>query len=186
VESESETLVEGSSPQERTMAAASVKEVVGGGGGGGNEKYMSGFGNEFATEAVPGTLPNRGNTPQVQCSGLQCVMHDPTTSSLHPPSLPHTFTLSVCAVVACPCAESGVTPGCRKLPMACTPSSSRARRSLLLATRIRGGAPPPETPDLDCFLQPTSHHCHPHPAAAASNMFDPSLNRTLVAFAHTV
>lgn len=122
-----------------------------------------------------------------RCSAVDCsIMHGPTTSSLHPPSLPHTFTLSVCAVVACPCAESGVTPGCRKLHMACTPSSSRARRSLLLATRIREGAPPPETPDLDCFLQPTSHHCHPHPAAAASNMFDPSLNRTLVAFAHTV
>lgn len=31
----------------------------------GSREYMSGFGNEFATEALPGVLPERGNTPQV-------------------------------------------------------------------------------------------------------------------------
>tara|TARA_B100000686_G_C16747049_1_gene950093 strand:+ start:696 stop:1991 length:1296 start_codon:yes stop_codon:yes gene_type:complete len=33
-------------------------------------KYMSGFGNEFATEAIPGTLPERGNNPQRPAYGL--------------------------------------------------------------------------------------------------------------------
>ena len=32
--------------------------------------YQSGFGNEFATEAVAGTLPDRGNTPQRVAHGL--------------------------------------------------------------------------------------------------------------------
>lgn len=33
-------------------------------------KYMSGFGNEFATEAKKGTLPSKGNTPQKVAHGL--------------------------------------------------------------------------------------------------------------------
>jgi homogentisate 1,2-dioxygenase len=33
-------------------------------------QYMSGFGNEFATEAVPGTLPDGQNSPQVAAHGL--------------------------------------------------------------------------------------------------------------------
>lgn len=32
--------------------------------------YMSGFGNEFATEAIPGTLPDGRNSPQVVAHGL--------------------------------------------------------------------------------------------------------------------
>lgn len=32
--------------------------------------YLSGFGNEFATEAIPGTLPERGNSPQRVRHGL--------------------------------------------------------------------------------------------------------------------
>ncbi|MDN5844200.1 MAG: homogentisate 1,2-dioxygenase [Alcaligenaceae bacterium] len=32
--------------------------------------YMSGFGNEFATEALPGALPDRGNSPQKAPYGL--------------------------------------------------------------------------------------------------------------------
>jgi homogentisate 1,2-dioxygenase len=32
--------------------------------------YQSGFGNEFATEAIPGTLPGRGNSPQRVAHGL--------------------------------------------------------------------------------------------------------------------
>ena len=32
--------------------------------------YQSGFGNEFATEAIPGTLPARGNSPQRVTRGL--------------------------------------------------------------------------------------------------------------------
>jgi len=35
-----------------------------------NEQYMSGFGNEFATEALPGTLPEGRNTPQKVNYGL--------------------------------------------------------------------------------------------------------------------
>mmetsp|Transcript_31564 Transcript_31564/g.94875 ORF Transcript_31564/g.94875 Transcript_31564/m.94875 type:complete len:80 (+) Transcript_31564:151-390(+) len=34
------------------------------------KSYMSGFGNEFATEALPGVLPKRGNTPQKVEYGL--------------------------------------------------------------------------------------------------------------------
>lgn len=33
-------------------------------------QYMSGFGNEFATEAIPGTLPQGQNSPQVVAHGL--------------------------------------------------------------------------------------------------------------------
>lgn len=33
-------------------------------------QYMSGFGNEFATEALPGALPDRGNSPQRAPYGL--------------------------------------------------------------------------------------------------------------------
>ena len=36
----------------------------------GNAGYMSGFGNEFATEAVPGTLPQGQNSPQQVAHGL--------------------------------------------------------------------------------------------------------------------
>ena len=32
--------------------------------------YMSGFGNHFATEAVPGTLPEGRNSPQKVAHGL--------------------------------------------------------------------------------------------------------------------
>ena len=32
--------------------------------------YMSGFGNEFATEALPGTLPDWRNSPQRVAHGL--------------------------------------------------------------------------------------------------------------------
>ena len=32
--------------------------------------YMSGFGNESATEALPGALPDRGNSPQKAPYGL--------------------------------------------------------------------------------------------------------------------
>ena len=35
-----------------------------------DDRYMSGFNNEHATEALPGTLPERGNTPQRVAHGL--------------------------------------------------------------------------------------------------------------------
>jgi homogentisate 1,2-dioxygenase len=35
-------------------------------------KYLSGFGNEFATEAIPGTLPEGQNNPQQCAYGLYC------------------------------------------------------------------------------------------------------------------
>jgi len=37
---------------------------------GARASYMSGFGNEFATEAVPGTLPEGQNSPQQVAHGL--------------------------------------------------------------------------------------------------------------------
>jgi homogentisate 1,2-dioxygenase len=40
------------------------------GGGMAAEKYMSGFGNHFATEAVPGALPEGRNSPQKPAFGL--------------------------------------------------------------------------------------------------------------------
>jgi len=33
-------------------------------------RYISGFGNEFSTEALPGALPRRGNSPQKAAYGL--------------------------------------------------------------------------------------------------------------------
>ena len=33
-------------------------------------RYLNGFGNEFATEALPGALPDRGNSPQKAPYGL--------------------------------------------------------------------------------------------------------------------
>ena len=35
-----------------------------------DQRYMPGFGNEFSTEALPGALPVRGNSPKKAPSGL--------------------------------------------------------------------------------------------------------------------
>ena len=34
--------------------------------------YQHGFGNDFSTEALPGALPERGNTPQV----VRAISHE--------------------------------------------------------------------------------------------------------------
>jgi homogentisate 1,2-dioxygenase len=44
-------------------------------------EYMTGFGNEFQTEALPGALPALGNTPQVRLT-LTPSLDSPCISSL--------------------------------------------------------------------------------------------------------
>ena len=39
-------------------------------------RYQSGFGNEFATEAIPGALPTGQNSPQRVAHGLYAAGRD--------------------------------------------------------------------------------------------------------------
>src|SRR3954465_319452 len=45
-------------------------EILQNAGGGPGLRYLAGFRNEFASEAVPGTLPQGQNAPQVPPRGL--------------------------------------------------------------------------------------------------------------------
>jgi hypothetical protein len=68
--------------------------------------YMSGFANEFATEALPGALPKGQNSPQRAAYGLYAEQ----LSSLHraalaqPPvvAVPHSSSRSPPSIYACP------------------------------------------------------------------------------------
>ena len=102
-------------------------------GDAGSFKYMTGFGNEFQTEALAGALPARGNTPQVRA----LHSHSTTAHRLLSPILcllsRWTLTLPLPLLHI---------RDCRKWRMDCTQSSCRGHLSPHRAAKTSGGKPP--------------------------------------------
>jgi len=91
-------------------------------------EYMTGFGNEFQTEALPGALPALGNTPQVRLT-LTPSLDSPCISSLR-----LIMTMTVQLALSFPSADPRPptllhTRRCREWRMAFTQSSCRERHS---------------------------------------------------------